>query len=79
MLEYLYTNIKTADADMATCGIYEVYKDRIEAQEETPGFVCTGEEAFAAFCRDIPSAERYGISSSKGVYGRSAFPERKTV
>ncbi|MCU6747790.1 MULTISPECIES: glycosyltransferase family 2 protein [Lachnospiraceae] len=46
MLEYLYTNIKTADADMATCGIYEVYKDRIEAQEETPGFVCTGEEAF---------------------------------
>lgn len=51
MLEYLYTNIKKARADMATCGIYEVYKDRIEAQEEEEDFVCSGEEAFRCILR----------------------------
>ncbi len=51
MLEYLYTNIKKAGADMATCGIYEVYKDRIEAQEEEEDFVCSGEEAFRCILR----------------------------
>lgn len=51
MLEYLYTNIKEANADMATCGIYEVYKDRIEAQKEKDDFVCSGEDAFRCILR----------------------------
>ena len=46
MLSYLYENLTKADADMATCGIYEVYADRIEKQEEELEFVCSGEEAF---------------------------------
>ena len=46
MLSYLYENLRKADADMATCGIYEVYADRIEKQEEEPEFVCSGEETF---------------------------------
>lgn len=36
---------------MATCGIYEVYKDRIEAQGEEEDFVCSGEEAFRCILR----------------------------
>lgn len=51
MLSYLYENLKKADADMATCGIYEVYADRIEKQEEEPDFVCSGEEAFRCILR----------------------------
>lgn len=51
MIEYLYSNIRSADADMAVCGIYEVYSDRIEAQEEEPEFVCSGEEAFRCILR----------------------------
>lgn len=31
---------------MATCGLYEVYSDRIEQQKEEKDFVCSGEEAF---------------------------------
>lgn len=51
MLSYLYENLRKADADMATCGIYEVYADRIEKQEEEPEFVCSGEEAFRCILR----------------------------
>lgn len=51
MLSYLYENLKKADADMATCGIYEVYADRIEKQEEEPDFICSGEEAFRCILR----------------------------
>ena len=32
MLEYLYSNIRNANADMATCGCFDVYSDRTEAQ-----------------------------------------------
>ena len=46
MIEYMYSRIKDSDADMATCGIYEVYSDRIEEQKREPDFVCSGEEAF---------------------------------
>ena len=46
MIEYMYSRIKDSDADMATCGIYEVYSDRIEEQKREPEFVCSGEEAF---------------------------------
>ena len=51
MLSYLYENLRKADADMATCGIYEVYADRIEKQEEEPEFACSGEEAFRCILR----------------------------
>lgn len=40
---------------MATCGLYEVYKDRIETQKEEVDFVCTGEEAFRCILRGIRS------------------------
>ena len=46
MLEYMYTRLTEAGADMATCGLYEVYSDRIEQQKEEKDFVCSGEEAF---------------------------------
>lgn len=46
MLEYMYQRLVEAKADMATCGLYEVYADRIEQQEEGRDFVCSGEEAF---------------------------------
>lgn len=48
MFEYMYTRIKDSGADMATCGLYEVYKDRIETQKEEVDFVCTGEDGFSA-------------------------------
>lgn len=51
MLEYLYSRLKAANADMATCGIYEVYADRIEAQQVETDFVCTGEAAFRCILR----------------------------
>lgn len=51
MFEYMYTRIKDSGADMATCGLYEVYKDRIETQKEEVDFVCTGEEAFRCILR----------------------------
>ena len=51
MLEYLYTNITEADADMATCGCIDVYSDRTEPQKEEPVFVCSGEEAFRYILR----------------------------
>lgn len=46
MLEYMYTRLIEANADMATCGVYEVYRDRIEKQKEESDFVCSGEKAF---------------------------------
>ena len=39
MFEYMYTRIKDSGADMATCGLYEVYKDRIETQKEEVDFI----------------------------------------
>lgn len=51
MLEYLYHNITSTDSDMATCGVYEVFSDRIEAQETEPFFVGSGEEAFRCILR----------------------------
>ena len=62
MFEYMYTRIKDSGADMATCGLYEVYKDRIETQKEEVDFVCTGEEAFRCILRGIRSVEKYGIN-----------------
>ena len=46
MLEYMYMRLADSGADMATCGLYEVYNDRIEQQKEEKDFVCSGEEAF---------------------------------
>lgn len=51
MFEYMYNNIQQNDADMATCGIYEVYSDRIESQKQEKDFACTGEEAFRCILR----------------------------
>lgn len=51
MFAYLYNSLKAADADMATCGIYEVYAERIEAQKVEPDFVCSAEEAFRCILR----------------------------
>ena len=51
MFEYMHNNIQKSDADMATCGIYEVYSDRIEAQKEEADFICSGEEAFRCILR----------------------------
>lgn len=51
MFEYMYQNVRRANADMATCGIYEVYNNRIEQQEEERDFVCSGEEAFRCILR----------------------------
>lgn len=51
MFEYMYNNLVQAGADMATCGIYEVYSDRVEQQDETGDFVCSGEEAFRCILR----------------------------
>ncbi|MEF9941988.1 MAG: glycosyltransferase [Lachnospiraceae bacterium] len=46
MLNYLYCNITDSQADVATCGICDVYEDREDRQEELPVFVCNSEKAY---------------------------------
>ncbi|KMZ53292.1 glycosyltransferase family 2 protein [Dorea sp. D27] len=47
MVEILYRNITASDADMATCGLYNVYQNRcIPQYEGTEQFVCDTAEAF---------------------------------
>ena len=47
MVEILYRNITASDADMATCGLYNVYQNRcIPQYEGTEQFVCGTAEAF---------------------------------
>lgn len=47
MLEILYGNITTSGADMATCGLYNVYQQRcIPQYEGIEQFACDGGEAF---------------------------------
>ena len=51
MIEYMYRRIINSGADMSTCGICEVYSDRVERQKVEPDFVCSGEEAFCYILR----------------------------
>ncbi|BDF34537.1 galactosyl transferase [Lachnospiraceae bacterium] len=47
MVEILYKNITASDADMATCGLYNVYQSRcIPQYEGIEQFVCSPAEAF---------------------------------
>lgn len=47
MVEILYRNITASDADLATCGLYNVYQNRcIPQYEGTEQFVCDTAEAF---------------------------------
>lgn len=47
MVEILYENITASDADMATCGLYNVYQNRCVPQYEgAEQFVCDAAEAF---------------------------------
>ncbi len=47
MVEILYRNITASDADMATCGLYNVYQNRcIPQYEGIEKFVCGTAEAF---------------------------------
>lgn len=53
MLEYLYDNISQYNADMSTCGAYDVFDDRIEQKEVIEEFVCSGEDAFGYILKGI--------------------------
>lgn len=47
MVEQLYSNIKKSKADMATCGVYNVFKQKCIAQyDKKEKFLCSSEEAF---------------------------------
>ncbi|MEG0191330.1 MAG: glycosyltransferase family 2 protein [Lachnospiraceae bacterium] len=46
MLEYLYENLCATGADMATCGVYDVYEDGIESSKQQELFVCDATEAY---------------------------------
>lgn len=47
MVEQLYQNIITSGADMATCGIYNVFQQKCTAQyDKIEKFLCSSEEAF---------------------------------
>lgn len=49
MFEYMYTRIKDSGADMATCGLYEVYKDRIETSKGRGGFCLHRRRGFSLY------------------------------
>lgn len=53
MLEYLYNNINRYQADMATCGAYDVFENKVERKQEVEEFVCSGEEAFGYILKGI--------------------------
>ena len=74
MFEYMYTRIKDSGADMATCGLSEVYTDRIEAQKEEGDFVCTGEEAFRCILRGSHCVIFFIPFDKEGTVGKPNFP-----
>lgn len=53
MFEYMYTNIRKYDADMATCGAYDVFDDRIDQKSIVEDFVCSGRDAFGYILKGI--------------------------
>lgn len=53
IFQYLYNNIQKYQADMATCGVYDVYDDHTKTQESGGEFVCSGQKAFEYILKGV--------------------------
>lgn len=53
MFEYMYENARKYDADMSTCGAYDVFDDRVEKKDCVEEFVCSGRETFGYILKGI--------------------------
>ena len=76
-LEVLYNKIESGRADMAVCGIYDVYASKINKQwEKEEEFDCTGEEIFGYILEGrMVSGSSCAKLYRRNIFENARFPE----